>query len=135
MVELLAQQAASAGTPLTDEERETLIQARSRRHPLPEELRQKATDLIVKIFEAEDNATVGDPMSFSNAMYWADGEGYPRILALAEDVACDTARATYPPLQGWRLVKDRVQLMGCGILLVLLMLAVVFVIGVVFHWK
>jgi hypothetical protein len=136
MVELLAKQAEAAGTPLTDEEKEALLQERSGKNQLPEELRQKAMDLIVKIFEVEDaSETAMDPKSFSNSMYWADDAGCSNILALAEQVACETVRTAYPPLHGWRLVKDRLQLIGCGIFVVLLMLVIVIVAGVVFHWK
>jgi hypothetical protein len=135
MVDLLAKEAGIAGMSLTDQEKEVLLQDRSRRNPLPDELRQKAIDLIGKIFEVEDtNETVEYPKSFSSSMYWADGAGYPNILALAEEVACDSARTT-PPLQGWELVKDRMRLTGCGILVVLLMFAMVIVAGIIFHWK
>jgi len=135
MVELLARKAASYGMPLTDPEKEILLQSRSRQNLLQEELRQKAIELIGKIFEAEDaNESAGEPRSFSSSMYWADGGGYPNILALAEYVACDDARNTYPQLRGWKLVKNRMQLIGCGFIVVFLMFAGVVVAGIVFRW-
>jgi hypothetical protein len=134
MVDLLSREAERAGTPLTADEKKALLRDRSRRNPLPEVIRQKAVDLIGKIFATEDlNESVEDPKSFSSSMYWADGAGYSNILAVAEDVACDTGRTSYPQLHGWKLFKDRAQLIGCGLLAVLLMLVVVMVAGV--HWK
>lgn len=136
MLDLLSREAESAGTPLTAQEKEALLRDRSRWNPLPEELRRKTVDLIGKIFAAEDtDETVRDPKGFSSSMYWADGAGYPNILAVAEDVGRDTARTSSPQLHGWKLVKDRMQLIGCGLLAVLLMFVVVIVAGVVFHWK
>jgi hypothetical protein len=130
MVELLANEAEITGTPLTAPEKEILSQEDT---PLPEGLRQKAKDLIRKIFEAEDSD--GDPKSFGNSMLWAGDRGYPNVVALAEEVSCDLSRTAYPHTHGWELVKDRAQLIGCAILVVLLMFAIVTVAGIVFHWK
>jgi hypothetical protein len=137
MVELLAKEAESAGTPLTNLERETLLQASSESpFSVPEDLRQKVKVLIRTIFEAEaPDESDRDPRSFGNSMLWAGDRSYPNVVALAEGVARDIRGTAYPQLHGWRFVKDRMQLVGCGVLVVLLMFVMVFVAGIVFHWK
>lgn len=135
MVELLSQEADRAGSPLTDRDREALAREKSRSEPLPEDLRQRAKDLIVRIFESEPwDEFENDPKCFSNSIEWAGDSRYPNVVALAEEVRCDIARLT-PPLHGWSRVKDAVQLVGCGLLVVLLMFAVVIGAGFLFHWK
>jgi hypothetical protein len=44
-------------------------------------------------------------------------------------------RRLTPPLHGWKQVKDAAQLVGCALLVVLLMFAVVIGAGFLFHWK
>ncbi len=103
---------------------------------MPDELRRRAKNLIRKIFEAEhpDEFDEGR-VSFGNSMLWAGDRSCPNVVALAEEVARDIRATTNPRLHGWRVVKDRMQLLGCGILVVLLMLVVVILAGIAFHWK
>jgi hypothetical protein len=132
MVELLAKEAEIAGTPLTDLEKEILLQESSEHNSVLEELRQKVKDLTGRIFEAEaSDELYWDPRSFGNSMRWAGERRYPNVVALAEEVR----RTAYPQPHGWKLAKDRMQLIACGLLAVLLMFVVVIVAGVVFHWK
>ena len=131
MVELLSVEAIKDGVPLTERDREILASA----EPMPEILRQRAKDLITRIFEAEPfDDWERDPKCFSCSLEWAGDSRYPNIVALAEEVACDIARPS-APLHGWKLAKDKLQLVGCGLLLVLLMFAIVAVAGFVFGWK
>jgi hypothetical protein len=135
MLELLAHEADKAGSPLTHLERETLAKEYSRFEPLPEDLRHRAKELITRIFEAESwDEFENDPKCFSNSVEWASDLGCPNVVALAEEVRCEIARLT-PPLRGWKRVRDAVQLVGCGLLIVLLMFAVVIAAGFLFHWK
>ena len=57
--------------------------------------------------------------------------GYPNMMMLAEELA----RTSFPPLRGWKLVKDKVRLIGWAILVVLFMFAMVICAGVLFGWK
>jgi hypothetical protein len=133
MVELLAKEAEKAGTPLTDHEKEILLQPSSESpFSVSEELRRKAKTLISRIFEAESPEEFDrDPRSFSDSMLQAGDTAYSNIVALAEEVSRDIR----PPLHGWRLAKDRLQLIGCGGLVVLVMFVLVTIAGFVFHWK
>jgi hypothetical protein len=135
MVELLSDEAIKDGVPLTERDRELLARENSRLEPMPEVLRQRAKDLITLIFEAEPfDEFERDPKCFSCSLQWAGDGRYPNIVALAEEVACDIARPS-APLYGWKLVKDNLQLVGCGLLVVLLMFAIVAVTGLLFGWK
>jgi hypothetical protein len=128
LVELLSQEAEKVGTPLTNSEKEALARESSRLEPLPEDLRQRTKELIRGIFEAEPwDSFDADPRSFTNSLEWAD-PSWPNIVALAEEVSSGNAGHA-PPLHGWKRVKDSVQLVGCALLVVLLMFAVVITIG------
>jgi hypothetical protein len=67
--------------------------------------------------------------SFGSSLQWAGDSGYPNIVSLAEEVAREMRGEAFPSLQGWNLVKDRIQLVGCGLLVVLLMLVTVTAAG------
>jgi hypothetical protein len=130
MVELLSNEASKAGTPLTDLDKEIL----ANNEPIPEDLEKRARELIARIFEAEPlEEFERDPKCFSSSLQWAGDLGYANIVGLAEQVAYETARSAQP--QGWKLVKDKAQLIGCGLLVVLFMFAVVIAAGFLFGWK
>ena len=138
MVELVSTEAEKAGTPLSDPEKEILLNASYEptltQSPIPEDLRKKAKSVIKRIFEAETQwESDENPKSFSNSMVYAGDTAYPNVVALAEEVVREFAETRR--LHGWALVRNRLQLVGCGILVVLLMFVVVFLAGVVFHWK
>jgi len=135
MVQLLSDEAIKDGVPLTEHDREILTRESSRLEPMPDILRQRVKDLIGRIFEAEPlDECERDPKCFSCSLQWAGDGRYPNIVALAEEVACDIARPS-APLHGWKLAKDKLQLVGCGLLLVLLMFVIVAIAGLVFRWK
>lgn len=128
MVDLLAVEAASSGLALSDEEREML----SQECQLPEHLQNRAKELILQIFEREQALGETDvfehPDSFGNSLEWAGDPLYPNIARLSEEVILEgRATGTFPladRLHGWGLIKDRVLLVGCGLVVVLLVLVV-----------
>jgi hypothetical protein len=136
MVDLLSKEAERAGTPLTDLDKETLAEERSSVKPLPDDLRDRAKELIARIFEAElSNEFVRGPKCFSSSLQWAGDLDYPNIVALAEEVYCDINPTASHSLHGWEFVKDRMQLIGCGVLAVLLMFAIGIGASFLFGWK
>jgi hypothetical protein len=128
MVDLLAAEGEVASTPLTDDEREVLVRSGT----ISPELSDKARMLITRIFdqEIEDDS---DPRSFSNSLKWATDPGWPNIAELTVQVA--TERNPDLRLHGWHRFKDKIQLVACGLLAVMLMMVLAALIGVVFHWK
>jgi hypothetical protein len=125
MVDLLAKEAESAGTPLSDRDKDILLQDhRETNSLLTDELRQKATDSIRRLYELEtSDENFWDPLSFGNSLEWGGDTRYPNIVALAEEVSCDMARMG-PPLHGWKRFKDKLLLIGCGLLVVVLMMVI-----------
>jgi hypothetical protein len=132
MVSLLSEEADRCGSPLTDAEREILS---SETASLTEDLRQKASKLIKQIFEREQaTSTEEDPKSFGACLEWVEPD-YPNIAALAEEVITSGGFGKVPPLHGRLWVKDRVQLIGCGLLVVLFMFLIVIVWSLVSNRK
>jgi len=134
MIALLSNEAAKLGVPFSDKDREILAEERSDQNPIPEDLRERVKDLIARILHAESDPFETDPKSFGNSIQWADPH-YPNIVALAEEVACELSAEVYPPLRGWARVKDQLQLVGCGCLVVLLMFTAVVIAGELLGWK
>jgi len=135
MVKLLSTEAEKSGTPLTDLDKEILAKGSSPEQ-VPEDLRRKAKKLITSMYLAEPwDELERDPKSFGNSLQWAGDSSYPNIVALAEEVACEMRGEAFPPFQGWKLAKDRMQLIGCGVLVVLVMFAMVIGAGFLFGWK
>jgi hypothetical protein len=137
MVELLSEEAMKDGVPLTESDKKILASESSERsclEPMPEALRRRVKELIVRIFQAEPfDEFDRDPKCFSCSMQWVDDDGrYPNIVALAEEVVRERQPAS---LSGWKLVKDKLLLWGCGLLVVLLMLAIVAGAGFLFDGK
>jgi hypothetical protein len=128
MVDLLAAEGEIVGTPLTEDEREMLAGAGA----ISDELSAKARVLVEHIFDKQIDED-SDPRSFSNAMSWATDPEWPNIAEITAQVV--TERNPDRRLHGWPWVKDKTQLVGCGLLAVLLMFAAVIIMGIVFHWK
>lgn len=136
MVELLSKEAEKAGTPLTDLDKETLAEECSDTRAMPDDLRWRAKELIARIFEGElSDEFVRDPKCFSSSLQWAGDQSYPNIVALAEEVYCDINPTAFHSLHGWEFAKDRMQLIGCGVLAVLLMFAIGIAGSILFGWK
>jgi len=128
MIEILACEAARAGTPLTPEECETLVGEGT----MSEELAARARVLIQRIFESE-KATKSDPRNFGGSMEWASDGASSNIVELTYQVA--DGLQPLPRLRGWARVKDTVALVICGMVAVLLMCGAVIAAGYIFHWK
>jgi len=136
MVELLSEKAEKDGTPLTDSDRAILVKEKSDVEPVPEDLRQRAKELIARMFVEEPwDEFESDPRSFGSSLQWAGDSGCPNIVSLTEEVAGEMRGEAFPPLQGWKLGKDRMQLIGCGMLVVLLIFAILIGAGFLFGWK
>jgi hypothetical protein len=74
------------------------------------------------------------PKDLGNSLEWAGDSGSRNIVVLAEEVASEIARPSVP-LHGWGLVMDKLQLVGCGILLIVLIAAVIAGVQALFGWK
>lgn len=128
MVDMLARESINAGTPLTDEDQNLL----SLECVIPGVLEEKSKILIYRILERElvSGATeLEHPDSFYNFLEWAGDPDHPNIVRLTEEVLLEgRASGIFPPpgeLQGWGFAKDKLQLVGCGLLLVI----AVFIVG------
>jgi hypothetical protein len=128
MVDLLAAEGEVVGVPLTDEEREILAGDGA----MSEELRLKAHLLVGSMFDGKTGED-SDRRSFDSAMLLAQDPTWPNVVDIAVQVA--TERNPHRRLRGWALAQDRIQLVGCGLLAVLLMFVIVAVAGFIFHWK
>ncbi len=134
MIELLSKEAEHAGTPFNADEKKILRSKASSGEPIPEELRRKSKTLIEQLLNREKAAdTSGDPKSFNNSLGWAGDSSYPNIVALTEEVV--TSGTGDLRLRGRRLAKDRIQLIACAVVVILLMLLFVAGLSFVFHWK
>jgi hypothetical protein len=135
MVNLLSDAATKAGAPLSDLDKKILSEESSALGPMPDDLRQRAKKLIAQVFETEPwDEMERSPKDFGSSLEWAGDSGRRNIVVLAEEVACDIARPSLP-LHGWGLVKDKLQLVGCGVLLILLTAAIIAGVQALFGWK
>ncbi len=128
MVNLIAAEGDILNAPLTNEEC-GILEGDSAVSP---ELSAKAKYLIAHIFEIEKQED-SDPRSFENSMAWASDGASSNIVQLTYEVA--DGLNSVPRSQGWKRVKDRFALVGCGLIVVLLMFAAVTGAGFIFHWK
>jgi hypothetical protein len=137
MVQLVAAQAEKTGVPLTDEERRMLLTDAIPGDGMPgdeasEQLDAKARKLIEQTFDAE--VEPDDPKNLGNSLQWAGDGRYPRIVALTEDVIRSRGE-NFARLRGRRWAIDRIQLVGCGVVVVIVMMLVVVLFGWLFGDK
>ncbi len=134
MVALVAAEAEKAGTPLNEEERRLLLdQAMPPKIDLGEEESDTSfRKLIKQTFDHE--ADPDDPMSLSNSVQWAGADKYPKIVALAEEIIVSRGDKLPRP-RGRRLMIHLVQLVGCGIVTVILMMLFAAAVGGLFQRK
>jgi hypothetical protein len=134
MIELLSKEAEYAGTPFNADEKKILRSKASSGEAVPEELRRKSKTLIQQILSREQAADTGsDPKSFNNSLGWAGESSYPNVVALTEEVVMSGTGDLR--LHGRRWAKDQIQLLGCAVVVILLMLLLVAELAFVFHWK
>ena|SRR5258708_6672455 len=135
MVALLSKEAENAGTPFSADEKKILRSERASGEPVPEELRQKSRKLIQQLLKKEQTREADkDPKSFDSSLEWAGDGEYPNIVALTEEVVMSGGFGRLP-LHGRRLAKDRAQLVGCALSVVLFMFLIVAAFSVFFHRK
>jgi hypothetical protein len=105
----------------------------SPQYPIPDDLRQRISQLILGILEDEkfDDA-YWDPKSFSNSLQRAGDSHYSNIVAITEEAI---SRINGAKPRGWKLAKDRILVIACGLLVVLCMLAIGSGLGFLFGWK
>jgi len=128
MVDLLAAEGQTRGMPLTEGERSIL----AGEGPVSDDLAAKARRLITEILERE-GASNADPRGFGGAMEWASDGAWSNIVELTY-TAVDN-RCPPPRLHGWSKAKDVFALIGCGLLVVLVMSAIVTAMVFIFHLK
>jgi hypothetical protein len=134
MIELLSNEAEHSGTPFNADEKEILRSKASVGEPIPEELRRKFKTLIGQLLNREQAAkTSSEPKSFNNSLGWAGESSYPNIVVLTEEVVMSGTGELR--LRGWRRAKDQIQLLGCAVVVILVMLLLVAGLSFVFHWK
>ncbi len=114
----LSVEAEAAGTPLSDTERKMLAAEAAPERPIPDDLKQRVKPLISTILQRERTADPGTiSIGFGDAVEWLEPD-YPNIAALAQEVITSGGSGGLPQLHGARLIKDRAQLVGCAIVLV-----------------
>jgi hypothetical protein len=133
MVALIAAQAEKIGTPLSEEERRLLLDE-SAPAPciVPVESDAKFTKLIEQIFDSE--VEPDDPKNLGNSTQWAGDRSYPRVAALTEQVILSRSEKS-TRLRGRKWAIDRLQLVGCGVVAVILMMLVVALLSWLFGHK
>jgi hypothetical protein len=123
MVALVAAQAEKAGTPLSDEERGMLLDDAMPGDAMPGNAASEELDAKVKRLIEQ---TLG------NSVGWAGDRQYPRIVALTEDVIRSRSEK-FPRRRKW--VIDRIQLVGCGVVTVVLLMLFAALLGWLFEHK
>src|SRR5258708_16804057 len=137
MVALLCKEAESAGIPFSEDEKTILARESEPGESVPEELRQRAKKLIKELLRKEQSSgAVTETKSFDNSLEWAGDPGYPNIVALTEEVVTSGGSLkALPQLHGKRWAKDRIQLLGWALAIVLLKCLVVGIFSAVFQSK
>lgn len=127
MISILGREAESQGQPLTQQEVKLLRKEFEPMKQLPGEFAQRTKKLIRGVLERErGSGEHANPRSFSSSLEWAGDQEYPYIVQLTEEVSREIAPPI--PLTGWARVKDKIQLVACGIALVLVMFVVVAIL-------
>jgi hypothetical protein len=135
MVNLLSYEAETDGVPLTETEKKLLGEEFVPGKTIPNEFRERVKRLISKVLERQQNtATNGGQRSFGDALEWVE-PGYPNIAALAEEVITSGGFGALPPRHGKAWMKDRAQLIGCAIVLVMVLMTIGIAISFLFDHK
>jgi hypothetical protein len=132
MVELISKRAIVEGHPLTQDEQRFLAAEKINRNPLLDDFQPRVKRLIELILDSEVDSH--DPKSLSNSLEWASDFGYSNVAAMIEEV-CVSRAENFPKLHGRKWIADRVQLVGCGVLTVILLTLLVASIEYLFSGK
>ena len=118
MVDLLAAQAEFSGFTLSPDEKNLL----STECPIPGDLREKSKNLIQRVLLKETREDSESPISFGSSLMWAGDLFYPNVVRLTEEVVIEGRAAGIlpqpPNRHGWGLLKDKAALIGCGLLVI-----------------
>lgn len=125
MVALIAAEAERSGTPLNKAEKQTLLDHWDPETIVPKDFRTKAKKLIEQTFNYE--AAPDNPLSLGNSVEWAGDQSYPTIVALTEEVMLE--RGEKPRLGRRRQIIDLIQLVGCGVVTVVLLMLFAALLG------
>jgi hypothetical protein len=132
MLLALSREAEAAGVPLTDAEKKILAAEAVPERPVPNDLKERIKPLISAILQRERTADPAtNTIGFGDALEWVEPD-YPNIAALAEEVITSGGLGALPRLHGGRWFKDRAQLVGCGLALVVALTLIVMIFGLVF---
>ena len=119
MVELISKRAIVEGHPLTQDEQRFLAAEKTDRNPLLDDFQVRVKRLIELILDSEVGSD--DPKSLSNSLEWASDAGYSNVAAMIEEV-CLSRAESLPKLYDRKWMADRAQLVGCGIVAVILLM-------------
>jgi hypothetical protein len=135
MLLALSREAEAAGTPLSETDKKMLAAEVVPESPMPDDLKERVRPLISAILQRERAAEpVTNTICFGDALEWVEPD-YPNIAALAEEVITSGGFGALPQLQGRRLFKDRAQLVGCAVALVVALMVVGVIIGFLFDHR
>jgi hypothetical protein len=120
MLTLLANEAEKARDPFNENEKQIL--ASSVLH-VPIELDAKARRFINQLFEREQAAGIErDPKGFGSCLQWSDCAESSNLLELTHHVAAERS-AMQPASEKWKgRIKDKIALVGCAFVAVVLLM-------------
>jgi hypothetical protein len=132
MLLALSREAEAAGIPLNETEKQMLAAEVVPGKSIPDDLKERVKPLISAILQRERTTHTGhNTISFGDALEWVEPD-YPNIAALAEEVIMSGGLGALPKLHGGRLTRDRAQLVGCAIALVIALMAIGVTISFLF---
>ncbi|MGH9796373.1 MAG: hypothetical protein ACRD5G_16525 [Candidatus Acidiferrales bacterium] len=125
MIEILDQEAAKEGDPLSQKEK-ALLRDEFERSTVSHEFHFRAQRLVDAVLKKEQETGQAKlPRSFNCAVEWAGDQEYPYVVWLAENAFGQVRR----PLRGWAAAKDALLCIGCGVFIVAAMLLIVGLLG------
>jgi hypothetical protein len=126
MVKVLSLEAESQGNPLSEADKTWLASETEGRAQLSEDFRLRIHKLIQSLIERETTLQTEDtPTGFLATFEWASDAYSPHIVVLTYEVIDSGALGQLPKLHGRKWLKDKAQLIGCGFLVVVLMMLIV----------
>ena|SRR6266478_899390 len=133
MLLLISLEAEAVGTPLSDAEKKILGSEAIPERPIPDYLKDRVKPLVSAILQRERTAAPGsNAIGFGDALEWVEPD-YPNIAALAEEIITSGGFGALPQLHGARLTRDRAQLVGRALALVVALMAIAVTIGFLFR--
>lgn len=135
MLNLVSREAEAAGAPLNDSEKKVLAEEFTPGRIIATELRERINYLLGRILEREKGSSIAEnEKSFGAALEWVEPE-YPNVAAFAEQLITKGGFGALPPKLGKAWIKDRAQLVGCAMALVLVLAAIAIALSFLFDRK